>query len=81
MAGSSYYIVLFFKIHISAFYPFKCQEEGSNEDLWNYLQALSTITKLTEERSMTDVEKDRLMHELVSNSVSLIRFYHLVFQN
>lgn len=81
MAGSSYYIVLFLKSTFLHFILFKCQEEGSNEDLWNYLQAEFNITKLTEERSMTNLEKNRLKHELVSNSVTLILFYHLVFQN
>ena len=54
-------------------------QEGSGEDLWNSLQAELTITKLTEERSMTTREKDRLKHELVSNSRSRILFSIILF--
>lgn len=34
--------------------------------------------KLTEERRKTNLEKDRLKHELVSNSLSRTLFYHVV---
>jgi len=42
-------------------------------------EALSTITKLTEERSMTDVEKDRLMHELEVLSKNNVRRIQMGF--
>jgi len=42
-------------------------------------EAVSTITKLTEERSMTDVEKDRLMHELELLSKNNVRRIQMGF--
>lgn len=59
-----------------AFCPWS--QDCNNGDLWDSWQAEFTIMKLTEERRMTNLEKDRLKHELVSNSLSRTLFYHIV---